>query len=86
MVSLNANSQWVSLFVQGPHRSRSLSRSARRLTPEAAARAGGSARSGAGWQTSEPRPTLLPGERDGRNGPEPTRYGDWEKNGIASDF
>jgi hypothetical protein len=22
----------------------------------------------------------------GRNGPDPTRYGDWEKGGIASDF
>lgn len=28
-----------------------------------------------------------PGERDGRReGPEPTRYGDWEKEGIISDF
>ena len=27
-----------------------------------------------------------PGEVDGPNGPEPTRYGDWERNGIASDF
>lgn len=27
-----------------------------------------------------------PGEHDGRNGPEPTRYGDWEKKGIVSDF
>ena len=26
------------------------------------------------------------GEIGGREGPEPTRYGDWEKNGIASDF
>ena len=25
-------------------------------------------------------------EIDGRDGPEPTRYGDWEKKGIASDF
>ncbi len=25
-------------------------------------------------------------EVGGRKGPEPTRYGDWEKNGIASDF
>jgi hypothetical protein len=23
---------------------------------------------------------------NGRKGPEPTRYGDWERNGIASDF
>lgn len=27
-----------------------------------------------------------PGERGGRGGPEPTRYGDWEKKGIISDF
>ena len=25
-------------------------------------------------------------EIGGRNGPEPTRYGDWEKGGIAVDF
>jgi hypothetical protein len=25
-------------------------------------------------------------EVGGPRGPEPTRYGDWEKNGIASDF
>ncbi|GEQ97580.1 hypothetical protein JCM17844_12170 [Iodidimonas gelatinilytica] len=25
-------------------------------------------------------------ELGGRKGPEPTRFGDWEKNGIASDF
>ena len=28
----------------------------------------------------------LPKERGGQVGPEPTRYGDWEKKGIASDF
>ena len=25
-------------------------------------------------------------EKNGRDGPEATRFGDWEKNGIASDF
>ncbi|MBV9572209.1 MAG: DUF1674 domain-containing protein [Alphaproteobacteria bacterium] len=25
-------------------------------------------------------------ERNGPQGPEPTRYGDWERKGIASDF
>ncbi len=25
-------------------------------------------------------------EVGGRSGPEPTRYGDWEKNGLISDF
>jgi len=27
-----------------------------------------------------------PKELAGRNGPDPTRYGDWEVKGIASDF
>ena len=27
-----------------------------------------------------------PKELHGRNGPDPTRYGDWEVNGIANDF
>ncbi len=27
-----------------------------------------------------------PKELGGRNGPEPTRHGDWEKDGIAYDF
>jgi hypothetical protein len=30
----------------------------------------------------EPRPV----EIGGRDGPEPTRYGDWEVKGLASDF
>jgi len=28
----------------------------------------------------------MPAEVGGRRGPEPTRYGDWEKDGIVSDF
>lgn len=31
-------------------------------------------------------PVQLPPERGGPKGLEPTRYGDWEKKGIASDF
>ena len=31
-------------------------------------------------------PPVLPSEVDGRDGPEPTRFGDWEKDGIVSDF
>ncbi len=31
-------------------------------------------------------PQPLPKEVGGRDGPDPVRYGDWEKNGIASDF
>jgi len=30
--------------------------------------------------------TEAPKEINGRGGPEPTRYGDWEVNGIISDF
>ena len=37
-----------------------------------------------------PKATPEAGDRareiGGRQGPEPTRYGDWEKNGIISDF
>ena len=28
----------------------------------------------------------IPKEIGGRKGPEPVRFGDWEKNGIVSDF
>ncbi|MCB1374441.1 MAG: DUF1674 domain-containing protein [Rhodobacteraceae bacterium] len=31
-------------------------------------------------------PLDLPGELGGREGPEPVRYGDWERRGIAVDF
>jgi hypothetical protein len=31
-------------------------------------------------------PLHLPAEIDGRGGEEPTRYGDWEKKGLAVDF
>jgi hypothetical protein len=30
--------------------------------------------------------TELPTELGGRDGPEPTRFGDWERKGIATDF
>lgn len=31
-------------------------------------------------------PSNMPDELGGRDGPEPTRFGDWEKKGIVSDF
>ncbi|MFD2239198.1 DUF1674 domain-containing protein [Aureimonas populi] len=31
-------------------------------------------------------PQERPAELHGPKGPEPVRFGDWEKNGIASDF
>lgn len=36
-------------------------------------------------RAATPPPNLAP-ERGGRAGPEPVRYGDWEKKGIAVDF
>jgi hypothetical protein len=32
------------------------------------------------------KPADLPPELGGRDGPEPVRYGDWERKGIAVDF
>lgn len=34
----------------------------------------------------KPAPPKLPKEIGGPTGPEPTRYGDWEKNGRCTDF
>jgi hypothetical protein len=31
-------------------------------------------------------PKVLPKEVSGGSGPEPTRFGDWEKKGLTSDF
>ena len=31
-------------------------------------------------------PSSLPPEQGGPKGPEPTRFGDWERKGIVSDF
>jgi hypothetical protein len=33
-----------------------------------------------------PEPIAPQTEHGGKAGPEPTRYGDWERNGIAWDF
>lgn len=54
-----------------------LSPQAERALAEAAAR-----RAAAGRQPH----TQGPKEIDGPKGPEPTRFGDWERKGIASDF
>lgn len=54
-----------------------LSPAAQRALAEAEAR-----RQAAAKAQAEARPT----EMQGPKGPEPTRYGDWERKGIASDF
>jgi len=51
-----------------------LTPAARRALEEAAAR-----------RAAAP-PEDLPPEMGGPSGPEPTRYGDWERKGLASDF
>lgn len=55
-------------------RGKLLTEAARRALEEAEARRAATA--------AEP----LPPEQGGPKGPEPTRYGDWERRGIASDF
>jgi hypothetical protein len=53
------------------------------LTPAAeSALAEAEARRQAAAANAKPAPK----EHQGPKGPEPTRYGDWENNGIASDF
>jgi hypothetical protein len=49
---------------------------------EAAERARGEAEA----RRSKEAKTELPPELGGPKGPEPTRYGDWERKGIVSDF
>jgi len=53
---------------------RTLSPEAQRALAEAAARRAAEA------------PSERPPEQGGPAGPEPTRFGDWERKGIASDF
>jgi hypothetical protein len=57
-----------------------LTPAAERALAEAEARRAGRARDSAGRGNDTPK------EINGPSGPEPTRYGDWEKDGIASDF
>jgi hypothetical protein len=59
-----------------PGRQRPRSPAARRALAEAAARRA----------QHKPNPVAPPKEINGRGGPDPIRYGDWEINGLASDF
>jgi hypothetical protein len=36
--------------------------------------------------TQQPKPATMPVEIGGPAGPEPTRFGDWERKGRVSDF
>jgi hypothetical protein len=57
-----------------PRRQSRLSPAAQRALVEAAAR------------RAQQASAAAPKEINGRGGPDPTRYGDWEINGLASDF
>jgi hypothetical protein len=48
--------------------------------------AGARARAEAEARRAAEKPAKPPPEIGGRAGPEPTRFGDWEKNGLISDF
>jgi hypothetical protein len=48
--------------------------------------AGKQARAEAEARRRAEMPISRPEEHGGQKGPEPTRYGDWEKNGLISDF
>jgi hypothetical protein len=54
-------------------------------TPRALSPAARRALAEAEERRRRPQPSSPP-ERDGRGGPDPTRYGDWEVKGLASDF
>ncbi len=56
----------------------------RKPLPEAAKRA--LAEAEARRKAAEAHPHPMAKELQGPKGPEPTRYGDWENKGIASDF
>jgi len=50
------------------------------------AEAGARARTEADARRQNERKAQLPLEQGGPKGPEPTRFGDWERKGIAVDF
>jgi hypothetical protein len=48
--------------------------------------AGERAKAEADARRAKEAPPALPPEIGGREGPDPTRYGDWEKKGLITDF
>jgi hypothetical protein len=61
---------------EGAAADKPLSDAARRALEEAAARR----------RALDENPATAVAERGGPSGPEPTRYGDWERKGLAVDF
>lgn len=75
MRQLQAENNTMTDFANGPDHPRILPEAAIRALAEAEARR---------KEKSDAEPT--PKEVGGRDGPEPVRFGDWEKKGIAIDF
>jgi hypothetical protein len=70
-----------------PHEAAESSPQRKPLTPAAQrALAEAEARRAAAQAQAEANAQAAPKEFQGPKGPEPTRYGDWETKGIASDF
>jgi hypothetical protein len=76
--------------VSSPNRRSSMIAKETGLTPEQVAarirEAGERAKAEADARRAREEFHPLPPEKNGPKGPEPTRYGDWEKKGIVSDF
>jgi len=65
---------------------KSLSPAAERALAEAAARRAAAERQNESAQRQQDGASDQPKETRGRGGLDPTRYGDWEVKGVASDF
>jgi len=69
-----------------PFKQRPMSAPTKRQIAERIKEAGKRARAEAEARRKAAAPAHRPEEHGGQKGPEPTRYGDWEKNGLISDF
>lgn len=70
-------------MIDQPHQDQDTAPAAQADLPPAAQRALAEAAARRLAADAEP---ALPTELGGRKGPEPVRYGDWEKKGLAIDF
>ena len=73
---------WAYIMAKWFTRNASMSEEARQDLPPAAQRALAEAEE----RRRKAAPAELPPELGGRDGPDPVRFGDWEKKGIAVDF
>ena len=72
--------------MEKPKDSKEVERDSRKDLPPAAQRALAEAEERRKQADATEAASKHPKEIGGRSGPEPTRYGDWEKKGIISDF